>query len=212
MATLTRPQTRGGGPPPQWPEDFGRGGEGGEAGGSFPISKGYLGTWILLTAVTMLFAGLSSAYIVLRGLPSWQNITVPALVWVNTVVLLASSVAIEIARSAVRKDRQGPLKQWLGVTAVLGVAFLVLQIAVWRQLVHAGVYLSTNLHGDFFYVLTGAHGLHLAGGLLGMVAVFRAAFAGRLTATAHEPLRIWALYWHFMDAVWLYLFLLLLLF
>jgi cytochrome c oxidase subunit 3 len=159
----------------------------------------------------MLFAGLSSAYIVLRGVPGWQSITVPSLAWVNTVVLLASSVAIEFARRGVQKDQQNVMKQWLWVTAILGCAFLVGQFFVWRQLVDAGVYLSTNLHGGFFYVLTGAHGLHLMGGLFGLAFVVRAAFAQRLTAADHEPLKVWALYWHFMDVVWLYLFLLLLL-
>jgi cytochrome c oxidase subunit 3 len=183
----------------------------GSSAGSFPVSTGYLAVWILLTAVTMLFAGLSSAYIVLHGVPYWQNITLPPLVWINTVALLASSIAVEIARSAVKKDRQAAANQWLVVTAILGAAFLIGQVVVWRQLVDAGVYLSTTLHGDFFYVLTGAHGVHLAGGLIGLMVVFRAAFARRLTAASHEPLRVWALYWHYMDVVWLYLFALLLL-
>ena len=195
--------------PPRWPDRLGRGDGDGESGGSFPVARGYLAVWILLTAVTMLFAGLSSAYIVLRGVPLWQSITVPSLVWVNTVLLLASSVSIELARSAIKQDRQSATRQWVGVTAILGLAFMAGQVAAWRQLVDAGVYLSTNLHGDFFYVLTGAHGLHLAGGLFGLIPVFRAAFANRMTSASHEPLRAWALYWHYMDVVWLYLFVLL---
>jgi cytochrome c oxidase subunit 3 len=187
------------------------GGAGGESRSSFPISSAHLATWILLTAVTMLFGGLSSAYIVLRGVPEWQNITLPSLVWANTLVLFSSSVAIEFARAAVRRNNAGGVKQWLTVGGILGFAFLVLQLVVWRQLVNAGVYLQTNLHSSFFFVLTGAHALHLAGGIIGLVVVLRKAFANRLTAENHEPLKVWGLYWHFMDFVWLYCFLLLLL-
>jgi cytochrome c oxidase subunit 3 len=167
--------------------------------------------WILLTAIIMLFAGLSSAFIVLRGVPQWQNITVPRLVWGNTLILLASSIAIEFARFAVRRDRTGAVKQWLSVSGILGFGFLAGQFVAWRQLVKAGVYLSTTLHSGFFYILTGLHALHLAGGLIGLVLVLQKAFGDQLTSANHESLKVWALYWHFMDFIWLYCFLLLLL-
>lgn len=194
-------------PAPPSPYDGGSG----EPGGSFPVSRAYVALWALLAAVVMLFAGLSSAYIVLHGVPEWQNITVPRLVWANTLVLLASSIAIEFARGAIRKDHAAIAKQWLVVSGVLGLAFLVGQLVVWRQLVHSGVYLATTLHSSFFYVLTGAHALHLAGGIVGLAVVLVRAFANQLTAASHEPMKVWAVYWHFMDAVWIYCFLLLLL-
>src|SRR5436190_18349525 len=195
MEVVTQGHRRGSiiAPPPS---GFGDEPEGSHS--SFPVSKAHLATWLLLTAVTMLFAGLSSAYIVLRGVPEWQNITMPGLVWANTIVLLASSVAIEFARDAVRKNRTGGVKQWLAVSGILGLGFLVGQFAVWRQLVHAGVYLQTNLHSSFFYVLTGAHALHLAGGIVGLLVVLRKAFTNRLTAGNHEPLKASGSYWHFM--------------
>lgn len=210
MGTIVQGERRGSiiAPPPA---GYGGGQRPGESGSSFPISRAHLGTWILLTAVTMLFAGLSSAYIVLRGVPEWQNITIPSLLWANTIVLFASSVAIEFARSAVRKNNAGGVKQWLAISGILGMGFLVGQFAVWRQLVNAGVYLQTNLHSSFFYVITGIHALHLAGGIGGLVVVVRKAFANRLTATDHEPLKVWGLYWHFMDFVWIYCFVMLLL-
>src|SRR5688572_26200595 len=211
VLTHEKKQQGGGIAPPHWPDAFGDDGRPDELGGTFPVSKGYLAVWILLTAVTMLFAGLSSAYIVLRGVPSWQNITLPAMVWVNTLLLLASSVSIELARAAVRKNSQSGVRQWLGITGALGALFVIGQLLVWRQLVDAGVYLATNLHSSFFFVLTGAHAIHLVGGLIGLGVVVRSAFALRLTPARHEPLRVWALYWHYMDIVWVYLFLLLLL-
>src|SRR4029453_2148475 len=113
-------------PPPRRPDDGGRdGGGSGDSSSSFPISKGQIGVWILLTAIIMLFAGLTSAYIVLRGVPTWQNIELPWLLWPNTAVLLLSSIALEISRRAVRRNDIQSMKLWLTLAGVLGVTFLV---------------------------------------------------------------------------------------
>ncbi|HET9217338.1 MAG TPA: heme-copper oxidase subunit III [Terriglobia bacterium] len=207
MSVLTQIRRRGRILPPP-PTDFDDGSGG--SGSSFPVSRAYIATWVLLTAVIMLFAGLSSAYIVLRGTPEWQNITVPRIVWGNTLVLFASSLAIEFARHAVRRNHPEGVRQWVVVSGILGFAFLVGQLVAWQQLIKAGVYLATTIHSSFFYVLTGAHALHLLGGLIGLAYVLQKAFANQLTATNHEPLKAFALYWHFMDVVWIYCFILLL--
>jgi len=170
-----------------------------------------MGIWILLTAILMLFAGLSSAYIVLRGMPTWQNIELPSLLWPNTAVLLMSSLAIELSRKAIRRNDVQSMKRWLGVGGLLGLAFVVGQLAAWRQLVNTGVYLPSTLQSSFFYILTGLHGVHLLGGLIGLCFVFGKALSNRLTAFNYEPLKLCAAYWHVMDGLWLYLFLLLLL-
>src|ERR1700688_2400486 len=115
--------------PPSPPVDLGGDGFGGDPPSSFPISKGQIGVWILLTAIIMLFAGLSSAYIVLRGVPAWQNIELPSLLWPNTAILLMSSVAMEISRRAVRRGDIQSMKRWLVLAGVLGVAFLAGQLA-----------------------------------------------------------------------------------
>src|SRR5579864_4293978 len=159
MPTLVEEPRRVSPPPPAIPADRDGEGNSGDSGSSFPISKGQIGVWILLTAIIMLFAGLSSAYIVLRGVPAWQNIELPSLLWPNTAILLMSSVALEIARRAVRRGDIHSMKRWLVVGAVLGIAFLAGQLAAWRQLVNAGVYLPSTLQSSFFYILTGLHGL-----------------------------------------------------
>src|SRR5262250_1491674 len=120
--------------PPPPPVDHGGGDDSGNSGHSFPVSKGQIGVWILLTAIIMLFAGLSSAYIVLRGVPNWQNIELPSLLWPNTLVLLLSSVAIDISRRAVRRNDLPSMKRWLALGGMLGFAFLIGQLAAWRQL------------------------------------------------------------------------------
>lgn len=198
-------------PPPAPPGDDGGDGGAGDFGGSFPISKGQLGIWILLTAVIMLFAGLTSAYIVLRGLPTWQNIALPSLLLPNTAVLILSSFTIELSKGALRKNQFQAMKTWLALSGVLGLIFITGQLAAWRQLVHAGVYLPSTLQSSFFYVLTGLHGLHLLGGIAGLSFVLFKALRNRLTVFNHEPLKLCATYWHVMDAIWVYLVLLLLL-
>jgi len=211
MPVLTEERLRRIPPPPGPPGGDGRDGESGDYGSSFPISKGQVGVWILLTAIIMLFAGLSSAYIVLRGVPAWQNIELPSLLWPNTAVLLLSSVAIELSRRAVRRNDVQSMNRWLALGGVLGLTFLVGQLAAWRQLVNAGVYLPSTLQSGFFYILTGLHGVHLFGGLIALGLVLTRALKNRLSASNYEPLKLCGLYWHVMDALWIYLFLLLLL-
>src|SRR5437762_9323182 len=211
MPTIVEEPRRVSPPPPISPSDRGGDGDSGDSSSSFPISKGQVGIWILLTAVIMLFAGLSSAYIVLRGVPAWQNIELPSLLWPNTAVLLLSSMAIELSRRAIRRSDLQSMKRWLAVGGVLGLAFLVGQLAAWRQLVNAGVYLPSTLQSSFFYILTGLHGLHLLGGIAGLGIVLVMALRNRLSAFRYEPLKLCSTYWHVMDALWVYLFLLLLL-
>jgi cytochrome c oxidase subunit 3 len=145
----------------------------------------------------------------------------PALALVNVAVLLASSVALELARR--RQDRRAA-DRWLFLTWSLGLAFLAGQLVVWRQLAEAGLYLSTNAHSSFFYVLTALHGAHLCGGLLAlswlmwMPSAKMALSAGGSLGLIRGPasaadrdrwIRVAALYWHFMDGLWVYLLLLL---
>jgi len=198
-------------PPPLAPGDSGGDGNFGDSGSSFPLTKGQIGIWILLTAIIMLFAGLSSAYIVLRGVPSWQNIELPSLLWPNTAVLLLSSLAIEFSRRAIRRGDVQSMKRWLTIGGVLGLGFLAGQLLAWRQLVQAGVYLPSTQQSSFFYILTGLHALHLLGGIVGLGIVFVMALKDRLRASQYEPLALCASYWHVMDGIWIYLFLMLLL-
>src|ERR1051325_9597544 len=211
MPTIVEDRQHVSPPPPVIPPDRGGDGEYGDSGSSFPLSKGQIGTWVLLTAVITLFAGLSSAYIVLRGVPSWQNIELPFLLWPNTAILLLSSLALEISRRAIRRNDIQSMRRWLVVGGVLGFGFLAGQLAAWRQLVKAGVYLPSTQQSSFFYILTGLHGLHLLGGIVGLGIVLAMALNDRLDAVRHEPLKLAATYWHVMDGIWIYLFLMLLL-
>jgi cytochrome c oxidase subunit 3 len=186
-------------------------GHGGGGGGGRPLpARVYrMGMAFGLAGIAMLFVALTSAYVVRQGLdPDWRAIPMPAILWGNTIVLLASSFTVEIARRAWKPAG------WLAGTLGLGLAFLAGQFAAWRQLSSSGVYLSTNPHSSFFYLLTGLHAAHVLGGLAALSYVAgrslvpgRAPLPGR--AGAARVLEATALYWHFMDALWVYLFLLL---
>ncbi len=145
-----------------------------------------------LATVVMLFAAFTAAYLIRRTAEDWQTIPLPALVWVNTVILLASSASLEVGR---RNCSMTSLK----CAVFLGVAFVVGQVAMWIQLSTAGVFLSSHPHSSFLYVLSGVHALHVLGGVGGLV-------HGLLRRTTLE---FASLYWHFVDVVWLYLVLVL---
>jgi cytochrome c oxidase subunit 3 len=164
-----------------------------------------------MASITMLFAGLSSAYVFRLGLSSnLRSIPLPReLVW-NTLVLLGSSFALEVARRYRRDFRNVAFRRWLLLTVILGFTFLLLQLQIWRQLTSQGIYLSSSPHASFFFLLTGAHGVHLFGGILALgYSLCRAWFGGETATPDRTALEVTAMYWHFMAGLWVYLFLLL---
>jgi cytochrome c oxidase subunit 3 len=171
-----------------------------------------LGTWVLLAAVVMLFTSLSSAYVVrVAATNDWQPLPLPKVLFVSTAIILISSLTLEIARRKV--GSRSAHSRWLLITGILGVAFLATQLMAWRQLVRQGLYLASSSRSSFFYLLTGVHGIHLAGGLLAITYVVlrtRRLISDELLGTKGRALTdAAAIYWHFMDALWIYLFLLL---
>ncbi len=169
---------------------------------ALPWNSAQLGVWALLATLSMLFAGFTSAYLVRRAGLDWQPIPMPPVLWLNTGLLLLSSLTMETARARDKQGRADALRRWLLATTLLGVAFLAGQLFAWRQLVAQGVFVPTSPHSSFFYMLTGVHGLHVLGGLAALVYAL-----GR--AWRSLALQLCAAYWHFVDLVWLYLFLLL---
>jgi cytochrome c oxidase subunit 3 len=127
-------------------------------------------------------------------------VRLPALVWVNTAVLLTSSFTLELARRASRRGAKDA--GWMGRTVLLGAMFLVGQIVAWRMLLGAGVSLGLTPYGSFFYLLTGCHAVHLAAGLLALVAAALWPRAGARKLSRHGAIRVSAIYWHFMTIVW----------
>jgi cytochrome c oxidase subunit III len=185
----------------------GFGGEGEEPGGwSVPPRAYHTGMWMALAAITMLFAAFTSAMVVRKGLGGdWVRTGLPRILYLNTAVLLMSSLTFEWARGVRRSGEDERFRSRLYVTLALGVAFIAGQLTAWRELAHRGVYLATNPSSSFFYLLTGAHGLHLLGGIVALsYLVFR---ARRLAASpkGSTAVDVTALYWHFMDGLWIYI-------
>jgi cytochrome c oxidase subunit 3 len=178
-----------------------------------PVGNRYrIGTWVTMAGVAMLFTSLSSAYIVRAASANdWFPLAMPRVLLVSTALIMISSGTLETARRRLRTSRG--YSQWLLVTVILGLAFLASQIMAWRQLARQGVYLASNPHSSFFYLLTAAHGIHLLAGLLALFYLFLRARAQVVQAAAVAQRLAVAdavtMYWHFMDALWIYLFLLL---
>jgi cytochrome c oxidase subunit 3 len=170
--------------------------------------------WVALAGVMMMFTALSSAYIVrAAGASDWIPIAMPRVLWISTALILISSVTFELARKALKRDDQQAYGRLLLVTVVLGLGFLGTQLLAWRQLVSQGVYLSSNPHSAFFYLLTALHGVHLLGGILAvdylLLHAWRRRNADQIGARRKAAAGAVSLYWHFMDGLWIYLFLLL---
>ena len=175
-----------------------------------PLSTNQLGIWALLGTLSMLFAGFASAYLVRRAGADWQRVPLPGILWINTIVLLSSSVTLEVARSAERRGQAAALKGWLLITTLLGLAFLGGQLMGWRQLAARGVYLPTSPYSSFFYMLTAVHGAHLLGGILALGYALWRVWRARWTPAQPERVNGCATYWHFVDGVWVFLYLLML--
>lgn len=175
-----------------------------------------IGMWVALASIVMMFTALTSAYIVRAGMSNdWRPIAIPAFVWISTLLIVASSFVIEAARRAARRGAERNLRSLLLVALLLGLGFVGSQLLAWRQLVAQGIYVATNPHSSFFYVLTGLHGLHVLGGILGLsYLLLRLARTTRAkndeAGAKYQTLTdVVALYWHFMDGLWVFLFLLL---
>lgn len=182
---------------------FGDYGSGGDAAKRIETAK--LGVWVALGSITMLFAAFTSAYIVRSAGEDWIPLAVPPLLWLNTAVILLSSVAMELARRAFVSWRPVAFRKWLVATAVLGVLFLIGQVVAWGQLAEQGIYLQSHPHSSFFYVLTGVHAVHLLAGVLALVYLLVLATRYELTPGESSSPSVCATYWHFVGAVWVYL-------
>jgi len=198
------------------------------------LRRARLGMLVCVSAVLMIFVSYSSAYFVRQGLPTldrdgvalvhdWLPLQLPNFLLVNTLVLLISTLTMELARRQAIRDaslvaveptddsKRAPANEipWLGITAVLGIAFLAGQWLVWRELGARGFYLATSPSSSFFYLLTGTHGAHLLGGIIALLAASAASLFFRQSAASRGVLvDVTAWYWHFMTLLWVYLLLL----
>lgn len=186
--------------------------------------------WLGIVSIIMLFAGLTSAYIVRQGEGKWVNFDLPNLFMVSTAMIVLSSVTLQWAVVSVKKNNLKSMNLALILTAVFGFGFVLFQYLSWKQLVEGGIYLVgavkdinmnyeyirggtenpadvQNVAGSFLYAITGLHVIHLLGGLIALCVVLWRAAKRKYSGANYEGISLCATYWHFLDGLWIYLYL-----
>jgi len=193
-------------PPPPVEGGWGGGGGGGFDGRGAFRRASFTGLFVMLAASTMLFAAFTSAMVVRRGLgDDWASMAKPPVLLLNTGILLASSLALELARRALKFRHRANFNRWWTAATILGLLFLGGQALAWSQLNGGGVFISSNPSSSFFYVLSVAHAIHLLGGVTALCYVDVQAWRLRLGPAKRTVIDISAIFWHFLDGLWLYL-------
>lgn len=167
--------------------------------------------WLFMVTVVMLFAAFTSAYIVRQSEGDWLQFNLPQAFWITSGIIILSSITMHWAYVSAKKDNLDAVKLAMGITTLLGVAFLVGQFIAWGELVDRNVYFVGNPAGSFVYVFSGLHGVHLVGGVVFLLIVLIQTFRYKVHAKSLDQIEMCATYWHFLDGLWLYLFLFLLL-
>jgi cytochrome c oxidase subunit 3 len=165
-----------------------------------------MGLMTLLATITMLFSAFVAALLMRRVGGDWEPLRVPAVLWVNTLVLALSSALVEVARRAVGRGLPEEAERRLALAAAFGGFFLLGQLGAWTQLRHWGFLLQTGPHVAFFYVISVVHALHVVAGVVVLLWTLRRLAAGAYTAADHRGLTHAAIFWHFLGGTWLYLF------
>jgi len=173
-------------------------------GFSLPTAKVFLS--IFLGVVTAIFGLLTAAYFIRMTYADWQSLPVPALLWLNTAILILSSVALQWARTSAGHQQADRVRWGLLAGGALAFAFLVGQFLVWQQLGSLGYFVDTNPSNSFFYLITGLHGLHLLGGLVAWLRASLRLWRGADTDKIRMSVELCAVYWHFLLLVWLVMF------
>lgn len=169
--------------------------------------------WVAIVAMVMIFASLTSGYVVSRGKQGWLHFELPQLFYVSTALLLLSSVTMNMTLSAAKKNDLKSIKIASLITLILGIGFVYCQFKAWGQLVDQNVYFtgtSSSVSGSYLYILTGLHLAHLAFGIGALLVVWVKSVYEKYSAENLLGIRLCAIFWHFLDFLWIFLFLFLL--
>jgi cytochrome c oxidase subunit 3 len=169
-------------------------------------SASFIGLFVLLAGCVMVFGAFTGAFVFRRGLSGdWASMPKPPILFVNTAVLLASSLALEMARRALNAGIRAKFNSWWSAGAGLGVLFLLGQALAWRQLKDLGIYVASSPSSSFFYVLTASHAFHLVGGVAALMYVAVESRRSSQGLPRRTVADISAIFWHFLDGLWVYL-------
>jgi cytochrome c oxidase subunit 3 len=188
--------------------------------------------WLGIVSIAMLFAGLTSAYIVRQGEGKWVEFALPQLFKISSLIIILSSISIQWGLVSIKKNNSARLKVAMFITLILGIGFIISQYYAWSELYHNGIvftgriqdiktdfkYIPSgnetaadaadagNVAGSFLYVLTGLHVAHLLVGVIALIVVFSRALIGKYSIVNYNGVKMCAIYWHFLGGLWLYLF------
>jgi cytochrome c oxidase subunit 3 len=164
-----------------------------------------------MVSMTMMFAGLTSAFVVSKSRVDWlKDFQLPSAFFFSTAVIMGCSVTFHLAKKAIQKDNQKATTSFLLATLALGILFVILQFVGFGQIVANGYYFTgaeSSITTTFLYIVTVVHLLHLAGGLISLLIIIYNQFKHKYNSTQTLGIELGAMYWHFLDLLWVYLFL-----
>ncbi|GAB3351420.1 cytochrome c oxidase subunit 3 [Arachidicoccus ginsenosidivorans] len=166
--------------------------------------------WVGMASIVMMFAGLTSAYVVKRTFSNWMEFGLPSIFWVSTVVILVSSLTMHLALKNFKAHERKKYKNLITVTMILGLLFAALQLYGFTQLHERGIQIfgiGSNASASFLGIIVGLHALHVLGGIIALMIIFFRAYGTKVKRYDKTPIEIVAIYWHFVDILWIYLFL-----
>ena len=166
--------------------------------------------WVGIASIIMMFAGLTSAYIVKRNQVNWTTFELPAMFWYSTAVIIISSVTLVMARNSFKHREMGKYRRLVVTTLLLGVLFVALQVFGFISLWENGITLKGNVSFSFLYVIVGLHAVHVIGGIIALIVLFAKAFSSKVRTYNIVPIEVISTYWHFVDVLWIYLLIFLL--
>lgn len=166
--------------------------------------------YVGIVSIVMLFAGLTSAYVVRANNGNWLVFELPSIAILSTGIIVTSSLTMLLAQWAIKKDQLGRTSLFLGITLVLGIAFFFTQIEAWKELTSKQIYFVgkySNASGSFLYLIALVHLAHMSGGIIALFVSLFKSLRGRYSSTNSLGIELTAIYWHFLDLLWVYLFL-----
>jgi cytochrome c oxidase subunit 3 len=161
--------------------------------------------WVALASIIMMFAGFTSAYIIKRNQVNWVTFNLPKVFWYSTVAIIISSVTLWMAQNAFKSREMPKYRKLVVATLLLGVLFIALQIIGFSQLWVNGMTLTANVSFSFLYSIVGLHALHVLGGIIALLVLFVKTFSKKVRNYNIVPVEVMSTYWHFVDFLWIYL-------
>lgn len=166
--------------------------------------------WIGIGGILMMFAGLTSAYIVKRNQANWVTFDLPSAFWYSTAAVILSSITLYVAGRSFKQREMAKYRSLMLTTIILGALFIVLQIVGFKQLMGREITMTGNVSFSFLYVIVILHAVHVIGGLIALLVLFIKAFRGNVRSYNSVPVEVCSTYWHFVDILWVYLLIFLL--